>query len=60
MLKLEEMGVPIDLIHYNDSKGVLGCKKDRHAGIGRGYVSYLILNNVLQYGIKHNIPMVHE
>lgn len=52
--------VPIDLIHYNDSKGKCGCKKDRHAMIGDGYLGYDTLNAVLQYGILHDIPMLTE
>ncbi len=52
--------VPIELIHYNDSKGECGCKKDRHACIGDGYLGYHMLNEVLQYGIKYNIPMLRE
>lgn len=31
-------GVPIGLIHFNDSKGPKGCKHDRHATPGTGYV----------------------
>lgn len=29
---------PIKLIHLNDSKGILGCKVDRHENIGQGYI----------------------
>ncbi len=57
---LESLNVPIDLVHYNDSKGMCGCFKDRHAGISHGYLGYDILNNVLQYCIVHKIPMVRE
>ena len=57
---LHKMKVPIELIHFNDSKGMVGCKKDRHAGIGQGYIGYDILNSVLQYALEHNIPMVRE
>ena len=57
---LEKMKVPIDLIHFNDSKGMCGCKVDRHACIGQGYIGYDILNSVLQYAIEHDIPMVRE
>jgi endonuclease IV len=57
---LEKMNVPIDLIHYNDSKGTLGCKKDRHAGIGQGYIGMESMSKVLYYAINHNIPMLTE
>jgi deoxyribonuclease-4 len=57
---LEQRNVPIDLIHYNDAKLKCGCKKDRHAMIGEGYLGYDTLNAVLQYGILHHIPMLRE
>ena len=52
--------VPINLIHFNDSKCPFGSKKDRHASIGSGLIPF---NQLLQVGIwavKHNIPMVYE
>ena len=57
---LEKMGVPINLIHYNDSKGECGCKKDRHAMIGKGYIGMDSLMQTLQYCIKQNIPLLTE
>lgn len=57
---LEQRNVPIDLIHYNDSKMKCACRVDRHAMIGEGYLGYDTLNAVLQYGILHNIPMLRE
>lgn len=29
----------VELIHFNDSKKELGCKKDRHENIGEGFIS---------------------
>lgn len=60
ILKLHKHKVPIDLIHYNDSKVMKGAKKDRHAPITKGYIGYDSLNNVLNYAITNNIPMVME
>ena len=57
---LEKRKVPIDLVHYNDSKGRMGSCKDRHSCIGNGYIGYEILNQVLQYCIENNIPMLRE
>jgi len=50
----------VELIHYNDSKGELGCKKDRHARIGHGFIGFDELYNVLLYAVQHNIPLLHE
>lgn len=58
--KLHQHKVKIDLIHYNDSKCEKGARKDRHAPITQGYIGYEILNNVLNYAITNNVPMVME
>lgn len=60
ILKLHKHKVPIDLIHYNDSKLMKGARKDRHAPITQGYIGYESLNNVLNYAITNKIPMVME
>lgn len=60
LLIMKEMGVPVKLIHYNDSKGECGCKKDRHAMIGQGYIGLDTLYRVLQYAVENNIPAVTE
>jgi len=57
---LIKRNVPINLVHYNDSKGECGCKKDRHAMIGKGYIGLQSLYDVLNYCIKNNIPMLTE
>ncbi len=57
---LHKSNVPICLIHYNDSKGDLGCKRDRHARIGRGRIDLNTLMDVLMFSITNNIPMVTE
>lgn len=57
---LHAMQVPIDLFHYNDSAVKKGALKDRHAGIGKGYIGYDSLSKVLNYAIQNNIPLVHE
>lgn len=57
---LSKRDIPVNLIHYNDSKGECGCKKDRHALIGRGYIGWQSLYDVLNYCIQYNIPMLTE
>ncbi|HSW76662.1 MAG TPA: TIM barrel protein [Candidatus Saccharimonadales bacterium] len=57
---LIDNNVPIALIHYNDCKFDIGCKKDRHAFIGNGKIGYEQLNAVLLFAIKNQIPMVVE
>lgn len=57
---LDKLGVPIDLFHYNDSAVKKGALRDRHACIGRGYIGFESLYKVLDYAIKHNIPLVTE
>ena len=60
ILTLTKLGVPIDLIHYNDSLKKQGSFKDRHAPIGHGYVGFEQLNAVVDFAILHKIPMVTE
>lgn len=56
----EKYQVPVKLIHYNDSKGECGCKKDRHASIGQGTIGLDTLHKVLQYAVENNIPLLTE
>lgn len=58
--KLIDSKVPIGLIHYNDCKGPLGCRKDRHAGIGRGYIGLPELFGLGMFALQHKIDLVHE
>lgn len=57
---LEEANVPIKLIHYNDSMMAMGSKRDRHAGIGNGYLGFDRLFNVLQWAMANDVPCVTE
>ena len=50
----------IGLIHLNDSKGSLGCKKDRHELLGQGQIGFERLRTVIRWAQKHKIPMVLE
>ena len=53
----------IELIHLNDSKDVLGSKKDRHYEIGKGYIfknNKESLKYLLEFSKKYKIPMCLE
>lgn len=60
ILYLESAGVPIALIHYNDSKCKKGSKKDRHAPIGHGYIGFEPLVNVLTWAHHAGVPLLME
>jgi deoxyribonuclease-4 len=50
----------IAVIHLNDSKNKLACKKDRHEDIGKGTIN---INGILKFITlcsSHNIPLVLE
>ncbi len=48
------------VIHLNDSKNVLGAKKDRHANIGFGEIGFDALINVVYHPKLENVPMILE
>ena len=51
----------LKLIHFNDSKHILGSKKDRHANWGTGYLTKLnFLFNCLPWLQQEGIPLVLE
>lgn len=58
-----EIGIDnICLIHFNGSKGDLGCKLDRHCHItmGAGKIPMDVLMNVMHLCMQHKIDMVTE
>lgn len=50
----------LKLVHFNDSKGGLGCCVDRHAFIGEGDIGLAKLTAVAELCTEHKIPMVVE
>ena len=60
LLMFREKGVPVRLIHFNDSKFAKGTKKDYHASFGHGLVGCEELISVAKYATAMNIPMVTE
>ena len=49
----------IALIHFNDSCGKFGCKKDRHEIPGNGYIGKN-MENIYNLCIEHNLNLVYE
>lgn len=58
----EKRGSPPDLIHLNDSMGEFGCKKDRHATLGEGYIfkNKQALKCIVDYCNENKIDMILE
>ena len=57
---LAEAPDALRLVHFNDSKGSLGCCVDRHAFIGTGDIGLAKLTAVAELCTEHKIPMVVE
>lgn len=53
-------GVPIKLLHFNDSQGPAGCCKDRHAAPGHGHIGMEKMQAIAAWCHERNIPMVRE
>ena len=54
------LGIPIKLIHFNDSKFMWKSHKDRHAKMGDGYVPWLSLERVASLAQQLSIDCVIE
>jgi deoxyribonuclease-4 len=52
--------VPIRLIHFNDSAGLIGCCHDRHALAGEGHIGDLKMRQIAAWATQRSIPMVKE
>jgi len=50
----------IKIIHWNDSKGELGCHLDRHEHIGLGHIGEAGLSQVVKLANKNKIPIILE
>ncbi|OLB92021.1 MAG: endonuclease [Thaumarchaeota archaeon 13_1_40CM_38_12] len=48
------------ILHLNDSKGELGCNKDRHEHIGLGQIGELGLSYVIKKANSKKIPIILE
>jgi deoxyribonuclease-4 len=56
----KEYNIPVNLLHYNDSKEELGSKKDRHEVVGCGKIPIEQLKRCSKRAIKKGIPIVTE
>jgi deoxyribonuclease-4 len=50
----------VKLIHYNDSLEPCGACKDRHAFVGTGHIGFETMQQIAQFCLHHNLPMVIE
>lgn len=50
----------LKVIHVNDSKNILGSKKDRHENIGLGTIGFDNLNNIIKNEKIKDIPKILE
>ena len=48
------------VIHLNDSKGELGCRRDRHEHIGLGYIGNDGIRAVISHPRLRNLPFILE
>ena len=60
MVKILESGIPIGLIHYNDSYLPKNAHRDRHAPIGYGFIGIDPLAKVLGRAVVEKIDCVYE
>lgn len=60
LIMFRDKGVPVKLIHFNDSQYPKGSKKDRHAQFGRGLIGHQELISVAKFATALDIPMVTE
>ncbi|WP_462412240.1 deoxyribonuclease IV [Neobacillus sp. Marseille-QA0830] len=50
----------LKVLHINDSKNVLGARKDRHENIGFGHIGFKALNYVVHHPQLMDIPKILE
>ncbi|MGW4721293.1 deoxyribonuclease IV [Streptomyces sp. NPDC004291] len=50
----------LKLIHANDSKDVVGARKDRHANIGAGHIGEDAFRELLRHPATEGVPLVIE
>ena len=53
-------GVPVGLVHLNDSMDVAGAKKDRHATVGTGHIGSEPFGDLFEHPSMRDVPMVLE
>ena len=50
----------LKVVHVNDSKNILGAKKDRHENIGIGTIGFDILNYIVNHEKLKDVPKILE
>lgn len=56
----EYVKIPIKLVHFNDSEGICGCRRDKHAIPGRGKIGMTKMSEISVWCNERGIPMVKE
>ena len=50
----------LKVVHLNDSKNVLGARKDRHENFGFGTIGFDVLINIVYHPLLNGIPKILE
>ena len=50
----------LSAMHLNDSKFALGCKKDRHESLGKGFLGLESFKCIMQDSRTDDIPLILE
>lgn len=59
-MKSNELLEFVKVIHANDTKGILGSKKDRHEHIGKGHIGLQGFKNFIQDDYFSTLPFIIE
>lgn len=57
---MNEGNVPIDLVHFNNSKYPIGSFHDRHAPIDSGIIPPEQLNGIAKWALEKSIDLINE
>ena len=47
-------------IHLNDTKNILGSRKDRHERLGQGNLGYDAIKRIIEHPLLQNLPFILE
>ncbi len=53
-------GVPLQLVHANDSRDAVGAHRDRHAAVGQGHIGLTPFAALLRHPACRGVPLVVE
>lgn len=58
--KIKDNGIPILLVHLNDTSEPCGSFVDRHSELGKGLLGLNVLYNFAKHELVHNVPLIIE